>query len=105
LSILDRFRPDGRVAIVTGASSVTRRGLSTALAEAGADLVLAVRRADRLAEMQCLVEAAGRRRLIVPADVAPPEDSDRVATEAMAQFGQVDVGVNNAGLGAAVPAT
>ena len=105
MSVLDRFRLDGRVAIVTGASSGLGVSFATALAEAGADLVLAARREDRLQETRGKVEALGRQALTVTADVARPEDCRRVVEEAMERFGRVDVLVNNAGLGTAVPAT
>jgi NAD(P)-dependent dehydrogenase (short-subunit alcohol dehydrogenase family) len=74
------------------------------MAEAGADVVLAARRVDRLKETAQLVEAAGRRALIVQADVSLPEDCRRVALEA-ASFGPVSILVNNAGVASAVPAS
>jgi NAD(P)-dependent dehydrogenase (short-subunit alcohol dehydrogenase family) len=104
-TILDMFRLDGRVAIVTGASSGLGRDFARALAEAGADVVLAARREDRLAQTRALVEEAGRKALPVRTDVAVPEDCQALVDAAMAEFGRVDVLVNNAGLGTAVPAT
>jgi NAD(P)-dependent dehydrogenase (short-subunit alcohol dehydrogenase family) len=104
-TVLDRFRLDGQVAIVTGASSGLGVAFAEALAEAGADLVLAARRADRLEQTRALVEERGRRALTVTADVARPEDAQAVVDAAMAEFGHVDVLVNNAGKGTAVPAT
>ncbi|MDI3406221.1 SDR family NAD(P)-dependent oxidoreductase [Streptomyces cavernicola] len=103
MSILDRFRLDGRVAIVTGASSGLGVAFARGLAEAGADIVLAARRADRLAGTAALVEQAGRRALCVPTDVSSPDDC-RALAEAAAAFGPVGVLVNNAGVASAVPA-
>ncbi|MFC6093604.1 SDR family NAD(P)-dependent oxidoreductase [Saccharothrix lopnurensis] len=104
MGILDRFRLDGQVAIVTGASSGLGVAFAKGLAEAGADVVLAARRADRLRDTAALVEGAGRRALVVPADVARPEDCREVA-RAAAAFGRVSVLVNNAGVASAVPAS
>lgn len=104
-TVPDLFRLDGRVAVVTGASSGLGVAFAQGLAEAGADLVLAARRVDRLADTARLVEAAGRRALTVEADVADPDAATRVVALAMEEYGRVDVLVNNAGIGTAVPAT
>ncbi|HYH34798.1 MAG TPA: 3-oxoacyl-ACP reductase family protein [Nocardioides sp.] len=104
-SILDRFRLDDRVAIVTGASSGLGVAFAQALAEAGADVVLGARRADRLEETAELVRSAGRRVVTVATDVADPAQCQALVDAAMAELGRVDVLVNNAGIGTAVPAT
>ena len=104
-SVLDLFRLDGKVAVVTGASSGLGVAFAQALAEAGADLALGARRADRLADTARLVESAGRRALTVATDVADPASCDNLVALAMEEFGRVDVLVNNAGVGTAVPAT
>jgi NAD(P)-dependent dehydrogenase (short-subunit alcohol dehydrogenase family) len=105
VSILDMFRLDGRVAIVTGASSGLGVAFAVALAEAGADVALAARRADRLAATRKAVEALGRRALVVPTDVADPDACQRLVDATMAELGGVDILVNNAGIGTAHPAT
>jgi NAD(P)-dependent dehydrogenase (short-subunit alcohol dehydrogenase family) len=105
VSILDRFRLDGRTAIVTGASSGLGVAFAQALAEAGADVALGARRADRLAETARLVESTGRRAITVATDVAQPDDCERLVAATVAAFGKVDVLVNNAGIGTAYPAT
>ena len=104
-TVLDMFRLDGRVAIVTGASSGLGAVFARALAEAGADVALAARREDRLAGTRAAVEAAGRRATTVRTDVASPEDCQDLVDATVAEFGRVDVLVNNAGIGTAVPAT
>ena len=105
MSVLDMFRLDGKVAVVTGASSGLGVAFARALAEAGADVVLGARRVDRLERTRGLVEEAGRRALTVRTDVADPDDCRRLVDAAMEAFGRVDVLVNNAGVGTAVPAT
>ncbi|MGY1821090.1 SDR family NAD(P)-dependent oxidoreductase [Geodermatophilus sp. SYSU D00079] len=104
-TILDMFRLDGRVAIVTGASSGLGAVFARALAEAGCDVALGARREDRLAGTRAAVEAAGRRAITVRTDVSLPEDCQGLVDATMAEFGRVDVLVNNAGVGTAVPAT
>jgi NAD(P)-dependent dehydrogenase (short-subunit alcohol dehydrogenase family) len=105
MTSLDLFRLDGRVAIVTGASSGLGVAFAQGLAEAGADVVLGARRVDRLAETASLVEKAGRRALVVETDVSDPDACTALVEGAMTAFGKVDVLVNNAGKGTAVPAT
>jgi NAD(P)-dependent dehydrogenase (short-subunit alcohol dehydrogenase family) len=102
---LDRFRLDGKVAIVTGASSGLGVAFAEHLAEVGADLALGARRVDRLAETAKLVESNSRRCITVATDVSRPEDCQRLVDETVSTFGRVDVLVNNAGIGTAYPAT
>lgn len=104
MTILDRFRLDDRVAVVTGASSGLGVAAAKALAEAGADVVLGARRVDRLEQTRAIVEAAGRRAHVVRCDVADPGDCAALVSGAVEAFGRVDVLVNNAGVGAIVPA-
>jgi NAD(P)-dependent dehydrogenase (short-subunit alcohol dehydrogenase family) len=105
MTVLERFSLDGKVAIVTGASSGLGVAFAKALAEAGADVVLGARRVDRLEGTAKLVEDLDRRALAVATDVASQPDCQALVDAAMAEFGRVDVLVNNAGVGTAVPAT
>jgi NAD(P)-dependent dehydrogenase (short-subunit alcohol dehydrogenase family) len=104
MSLIDLFRLDGRVVVITGASSGLGVGFAQSLAESGADIVLATRRVDRLAHTQKLVEAEGRRAVAVGADIANPSDCQEIVVTAMDEFGRVDALVNNAGVGTAVHA-
>lgn len=99
-----RFRVDGLVAVVTGASSGLGVGFSKALAEAGADLALGARRVDRLSETKSAIESIGRRAIAVATDVSKPEDCQALIDSAMSEFGRVDILVNNAGIGTSTPA-
>ncbi len=105
MTILDAFSLDGKVAIVTGASSGLGVAFATGFAEAGADIAICARREDRLQATREQVEALGRRCVAVRADVSVPEDCERVVAETVERLGRVDVLVNNAGIGTAVPAT
>jgi NAD(P)-dependent dehydrogenase (short-subunit alcohol dehydrogenase family) len=105
MGVLDSFRLDDNVVIVTGASSGLGVSFAQAFAEAGADVVLGARRVDRLAETAALVEAGGRKALTVATDVSIPGQGQALVDAAMQTFGRVDVLINNAGIGSARPAT
>ena len=105
MTVLDRFRLDGKVAVVTGASSGLGVTFAQALAEAGADVVLGARRVDRLSATGALVEAAGRRYVATATDVADPDQCTALVQSGLDAFGRIDILVNNAGVATAVPAT
>jgi len=96
--ILDLFKLDGRVALVTGATRGLGQAMARGLAQAGAD-VATVSRGDEADQTRALVERAGRRFLNIKADMGEPAERagliDRVADE----MGRVDILVNNAGGG------
>lgn len=104
MTILDRFRLDDKVVVITGASSGLGVSFAEACAEAGADVVLAARRVEKLDATAELVRAAGSRALGVQTDVTNPEQCAALVDAAMQEFGRVDVLVNSAGVGTAVPA-
>ena len=104
MNILDRFSLAGKVALVTGASSGLGAGFAVALAQAGADVVLAARRQDGLEAVRREVEKLGQSSLAVPTDVTDPDACRAVVQAAVGRFGRLDVLVNNAGMGTAVPA-
>ncbi|MCF2531862.1 SDR family NAD(P)-dependent oxidoreductase [Yinghuangia soli] len=91
------FDLDGKSAFVTGASRGIGRAVALAYAAAGADVALAARSADALAEVADEVKAAGRRALVLPCDVTDPAAVEAAARAAVEGLGRVDILVNNAG--------
>ena len=96
MSILDLFRLDGRVAVVTGSGRGIGRAIALALADAGADVVVTARRAHEVAAVAEEVRARGRRSVEVAADLRG-DTPERLAAVAVEQLGRLDVWVNNAG--------
>ncbi len=105
MTVLDSFRLDDKVVIVTGASSGLGVAFAQAFAEAGADVALGARRVEKMAGTAALVEGAGRRALTVMTDVADQMQCQGLVDATMETFGRVDILINNAGVGTAVPAT
>ncbi|MFI8566033.1 SDR family NAD(P)-dependent oxidoreductase [Rhodococcus sp. NPDC078407] len=105
MPILDKFRLDGRVVVVTGASSGLGVAFAKAAAEAGADVVLAARRVEKLAQTAALIDSVGGRSITVATDVVDPDQCTAMVDAAMTEFGKLDVLINNAGIGTAYPAT
>ena len=95
--ILDRFRLDDQVAVVTGAGRGLGAAMAVAFAEAGADVLISARTQAQLEEVAEQVAAAGRRAHIVVADLAHAEDTAALAALAVEAFGRLDIVVNNVG--------
>jgi 7-alpha-hydroxysteroid dehydrogenase len=95
--ILDRFRTTDMVAVVTGAGRGIGAASAVALAEAGADVVISARTAEQLEEVASAVRAAGRRAVVVPADLDDLEAVAGLVDRARQEFGRLDVVVNNVG--------
>jgi NAD(P)-dependent dehydrogenase (short-subunit alcohol dehydrogenase family) len=91
---------NGKVVVITGASSGFGRGTALRFADAGANLVLAARRDVLLDEVARECELAGVKASAVPTDVSSEADMMRLADTAMGEYGRIDVWVNNAGAGA-----
>lgn len=102
--VLDRFRMDGRVVVITGSSSGLGAGFARAMSSAGAIVVLAARRKERLEALAEEIRNRGAAASTVACDVADPESCAEMVAATMAEHGRIDVLVNNAGLGTAVPA-
>lgn len=97
MAILDSFSLAGQVAVVTGGGKGIGRGIALALAEAGADVAVASRNTDDLAEVVGAIEALGRRGLAVPTDVTVSEQLDALGDRVVAELGAPTIWVNNAG--------
>jgi len=95
--ILDRFRVTGQAAVVTGAGRGIGAATAIALAQAGADVLISARTEDQLAKVAREIEAAGRRAVIVPADLSDLDAAAGLASAAAEAFGRLDIVVNNVG--------
>lgn len=105
MNIIDTFRLDGKVSIVTGCSSGIGPTLAQGLAEAGSDIVVCARRKDRLTDSaREIARNTGRRVVPVVADVSNEDDVSRLVRTAEEELGKVDILVNNAGVSFLKPA-
>ena len=95
---LDRFRVDGKVALVTGAGSGLGRQFAMTLAQAGASVALAARRREKLAETAALVEQAGGKTVCLDLDVTDSLSVTSCVRNATSELGTPDILVNNAGI-------
>jgi NAD(P)-dependent dehydrogenase (short-subunit alcohol dehydrogenase family) len=94
------FDLTGKVAIVTGAGLGIGRGIAIGMARAGADLVICDLNETDMAETACRIEATGRRCATIVADMSQPADIDALFALVDAEFGRIDILVNNVGIGA-----
>jgi 7-alpha-hydroxysteroid dehydrogenase len=97
MDVLSLFRLDGEVAVVTGAGTGIGRGIALGLASAGADVVVAGRRPDKIEAVAAEIRATGRRAIAVPTDVMVDAEVQNLVDRTVAEFGKLDIWVNNAG--------
>lgn len=102
--ILDRFSLEGKVAVVTGASFGLGQGMAEGLAEAGAHIVAVSRKRENLEEIEAGVRALGRTCLPVACDVSDRSQVQKMAAQAIDEYGRIDILVNNAGIIRRTPA-
>ena len=96
-SLLDRFRLDGKVAVVTGSGRGIGRGIAIGLADCGADVVVTARRIDEITEVVAQIEARGRRAIGIPGDITDADVVRGLVERAAAEMGRLDIWVSNAG--------
>ena len=96
-SILDRFRVDGQVAIVTGAGRGIGAATAIALAQAGADVVVSARTSEQIEEVAATIRGLGRQAAVVPADLSDTANLSRLVDAATSELGRLDIVVNNVG--------
>lgn len=97
MNMLDRFRLDGQVAVVTGGGRGIGRGIALALADCGADVVVLARRQHEVDAVAEEIRARGRRALALSADVLDFTQLPNALDRVVAEFGRLDIMVNNAG--------
>jgi 7-alpha-hydroxysteroid dehydrogenase len=97
MSVIDKFRLDGQVAIITGAGKGIGAGIARAFAEAGANVAIGARTVADLEKVAADVRSQGREALVVPTDVLDPAQLEHLANKALEHFGRIDILVNNAG--------
>jgi 2-deoxy-D-gluconate 3-dehydrogenase len=95
--ILDRFRVDGKVAIVTGSSRGLGKAIALGLAEVGADVMVISRHMRDLGPVARAIEELGRRALPLEADISLLPDHERIVKICIKKLGRIDILVNNAG--------
>ncbi len=97
MSILDRFRLDGKRLFITGGSRGLGRAMALAIADAGADVVLVGREQASLDKTAAEIQALQRRVFPIRGDVSVPEECERICRQALAEHGPIDILINNVG--------
>lgn len=101
--IIEEFRLDGKVAIVTGGGRGLGKIMALALAEAGAEIAVTARTLAEIEKTAEEIKKLGRRALAIPTDIRKAKEVEQMAARTVAEFGKIDVLVNNAGLGLEKP--
>jgi NAD(P)-dependent dehydrogenase (short-subunit alcohol dehydrogenase family) len=97
--ILDSFKLDGKVVVITGSGRGLGRAMAVRFANCGADIVAAARTVAQLEETAAMVREIGRKCLVVPTDVAKSDQCNAMIAATIQEFGRIDVLINNAGIG------
>lgn len=97
MSVLDRFRLDGKRLFITGGSRGLGREMALSIAEAGADVILVGRDAASLEQTATDIRARGREAVLLQADVGIPEEAEKACQIALAKHGPIDIVINNVG--------
>ena len=95
--LMDRFKLDGKVALVTGAGRGIGQGCALAFAEVGANVVCAARTPEQIGETADQARALGVEALAVPCDVSDSSQLENAVAKTLERFGRIDILVNNAG--------
>ncbi|MEZ6048386.1 MAG: SDR family NAD(P)-dependent oxidoreductase [Planctomycetaceae bacterium] len=97
MSVLDRFRLDGKKLFITGGSRGLGREMALAIAEAGADVILTGRDEASLNNTARDIESLGRKATSIQADLADPENCEAVCNQVLKDAGSIDILINNIG--------
>lgn len=97
MSVLDRFRLDGKRLFITGGSRGLGREMAVAIADAGADVVLVGRDAESLEKTACDIRELGREAWTIQADVGDMEQCESACRRALSECGPIDILINNVG--------
>jgi gluconate 5-dehydrogenase len=97
VSVLDRFRLDGKRLLITGGSRGLGREMALAVAGAGADVVVVARGTEGLERVADEIRGLGRQAFTIAADVGQPETCQNVCEQALADYGPIDILINNVG--------